>query len=204
MIIQPDHTTEPTDGLELALGDLPTPRGGFAPPRLEGADVAYVETETALGPMVLAARRDGVLLACTFAPASARVLDRLAHLVSPRVVRAHGPGLDEALRQLEAYLGGRLRAFDLPLDTVLATGFQRQVLRRLPDVGYGERISYGQLASRLGRPGSARAVGSALGANPLCVVLPCHRVVAASGALTGYAGGLEAKRLLLDLESGRE
>jgi len=111
--------------------------------------------------------------------------------------------VDEARRQLEQYLAGRLRTFDLPLDPALATPFQRSVLERLPEVGYGHRISYGELAARLGRPSAARAVGTALGGNPLCVVLPCHRVVGASGALTGYAGGLEAKQILLDLESAK-
>jgi len=75
--------------------------------------------------------------------------------------------------------------------------------RLASSVGYGERISYGALAAAIGRPSASRAVGAALGANPLCVVLPCHRVVAASGAMTGYAGGLDAKRLLLDLEATR-
>jgi methylated-DNA-[protein]-cysteine S-methyltransferase len=84
---------------------------------------------------------------------------------------------------------------------VLTTPFQRQVLTVLPQVvGYGRRASYGEVAAGLGRPKASRAVGTALGANPLCVVLPCHRVVGATGALTGYAGGLEAKRYLLDLE----
>jgi methylated-DNA-[protein]-cysteine S-methyltransferase len=88
------------------------------------------------------------------------------------------------------------------VDPVLASPFQQQVLQRLAaDVGYGQRVSYGHLAGAVGRPAAARAVGTALGANPLCVLLPCHRVVAASGALAGYAGGLAAKRLLLDLET---
>jgi methylated-DNA-[protein]-cysteine S-methyltransferase len=89
-------------------------------------------------------------------------------------------------------------------DLSLATPFQRVVLPRLAaTVGYGERATYGQLAARVQRPTAARAVGAALGANPLCVILPCHRVVASSGALTGYAGGLAAKAYLLELEGGR-
>ena len=112
--------------------------------------------------------------------------------------------LDEARRELAAYLAGERRTFDLRVDLALATPFQRVVLTGLRGraVGYGERTTYGALARRVGRPSASRAVGAALGANPLCVVLPCHRVVASSGALTGYAGGLPAKERLLALESG--
>jgi methylated-DNA-[protein]-cysteine S-methyltransferase len=114
----------------------------------------------------------------------------------------HQPrALDQVRRELDAYLSGELRAFDLPTALVLATPFQRIVLGRLADaVGYGHRTTYGALARDIQRPSASRAVGAALGANPLCVVLPCHRVVASSGALTGYAGGLAAKEYLLALE----
>jgi methylated-DNA-[protein]-cysteine S-methyltransferase len=89
------------------------------------------------------------------------------------------------------------------VDLALATPFQREVLTALANgVGYGRTASYGDLARAIGRPAASRAVGGALNHNPLCVVVPCHRVVAASGALTGYAGGLAAKRLLLQLEAG--
>ena len=89
----------------------------------------------------------------------------------------------------------------MTVDPVLASPFQRLVLGQLvSDVGYGTTTSYGSLAVAVGRPGSARAVGAALGANPLCIVLPCHRVIGATGELTGYAGGIEAKRYLLELE----
>jgi methylated-DNA-[protein]-cysteine S-methyltransferase len=192
-----------TDPLELALrGFEPTVR----PPVLTGGDVAYVVDDTPLGRMLFAAHPDGTLLATSFAPDDERadgVLARLARHVSPRVLRG-GRALDAVRRELDDYLAGRRRDFDLPVDPVLATPFQRTVLDRLAtDVGYGERTSYGALAAALGRPSASRAVGAALGANPLCVVLPCHRVLAASGALTGYAGGLAAKQLLLDLEARR-
>jgi methylated-DNA-[protein]-cysteine S-methyltransferase len=120
--------------------------------------------------------------------------------VSPRVLRRAAP-LDEARRALDAYFAGQLRELDLRVDLTLATPFQRGVLRALGGVAYGATTTYGALAARLGRPTASRAVGAALGANPLCVVLPCHRVVAASGALTGYAGGLAAKERLLALEA---
>jgi methylated-DNA-[protein]-cysteine S-methyltransferase len=89
------------------------------------------------------------------------------------------------------------------VDLALATPFQREVLTALPvAAGYGRTATYGELARAVGRPAAARAVGGALNHNPLCVVVPCHRVVAASGDLTGYAGGLDAKRHLLALEAG--
>jgi methylated-DNA-[protein]-cysteine S-methyltransferase len=113
--------------------------------------------------------------------------------------------LDEVRRELDAFLAGSTRGFSVPTDLALATPFQRDVLRRLAaSVGYGERTTYGALARAVERPAASRAVGAALGANPLCVVLPCHRVVASSGALTGYAGGLAAKEYLLRLESGHQ
>ena len=193
--------------LRRELLDAVALSGSARPPVLDGGDVAYVVDDTAVGPLLLATRSDGVLLASSFAPSDVEAdatLDRLARTVSARILRRSTPALDDVRRQLADYLAGRRRAFELALDPVLATGFQRQVLGRLAtSVGYGERISYGTLAAAIGRPSASRAVGAALGANPLCVVLPCHRVVAASGALTGYAGGLAAKRLLLDLEASR-
>jgi methylated-DNA-[protein]-cysteine S-methyltransferase len=109
--------------------------------------------------------------------------------------------LGDAAGQLRAYFAGELRDFDLPL-APHGTPFQREVWAALRDIPYGETITYGELAAAVGRPGSARAVGAANGQNPIAVVIPCHRVIGASGALTGYGGGLPRKRLLLDLESG--
>jgi methylated-DNA-[protein]-cysteine S-methyltransferase len=106
----------------------------------------------------------------------------------------------EAARQLDAYLAGERAGFDLPLRPA-GTPFEQDVWRALGEIPYGETWSYGQLAAHIGRPGSARAVGRANGRNPLWVVVPCHRVIGAGGALTGYAGGLELKRRLLELES---
>jgi methylated-DNA-[protein]-cysteine S-methyltransferase len=114
---------------------------------------------------------------------------------------AHDPDrLSDAADQLAAYFAGRLRTFDLPL-APRGTPFQRQVWDALTTIPYGETTSYGELADRLGRPGSARAVGAANGANPIAIVVPCHRVVGSDRSLTGYAGGLGAKRHLLALES---
>jgi len=105
----------------------------------------------------------------------------------------------EATRQLAAYFAGRLTVFDLPLRPE-GTPFQQQVWRALRDIPYGETRSYAQVAAALGRPAAVRAVGRANGSNPLPIVVPCHRVIGSDGTLTGYGGGLAAKRWLLDLE----
>ena len=110
--------------------------------------------------------------------------------------------LDEAARQLEAYFAGELTAFDLPLD-VAGTDFQRGCWLALAEIPYGQTVSYGEQARRLGLgPDSARAVGAANGQNPLPIVLPCHRVIGADGSLTGFGGGLHVKRFLLEHEGG--
>jgi methylated-DNA-[protein]-cysteine S-methyltransferase len=108
--------------------------------------------------------------------------------------------LDEAARQLGEYFAGQRREFELPLDPRGGTEFQRRVWRALADIPYGETVSYGELAERLGCPGAARAVGAANGRNPLSIVLPCHRVIGSNGTLVGFGGGLPAKRFLLALE----
>ena len=176
------------------------------PPVLGPTDVSYVVDDTPIGRMLLARNNSGALVASTFVPTTAdedRVLALLSRRVSPRVLR-HPAELDEARSQLDDFLTGRIRAFSLRTDLALASDFQRTVLSRLTtSVSYGHRATYGQLAALVDRPAAARAVGTALGSNPLCVVIPCHRVVGASGALTGYAGGLAAKRYLLELESGQ-
>jgi len=102
--------------------------------------------------------------------------------------------------QLQAYLAGELREFELPL-AAEGTPFQQRVWRALCDIPYGETISYGELARRIGQPKAARAVGLANGQNPISIVVPCHRVIGANGALTGYGGGLDRKRWLLAHES---
>lgn len=112
------------------------------------------------------------------------------------------PVLGEAATQLDAYFAGRLERFDLPLRPV-GTEFQRTVWAALCAIPYGTTTTYGVLAERIGRPRAVRAVGLANGRNPLAVVVPCHRVIGADGRLTGYAGGLDRKRALLDLETGQ-
>jgi len=109
--------------------------------------------------------------------------------------------LREAVRQLDAWFGRELRQFDLPLHPV-GTEFQLAVWNALPGIPYGTTLSYGELAAKIGRPAAVRAVGAANGANPLPIVLPCHRVVGADGSLTGYGGGLPTKARLLAMERG--
>jgi methylated-DNA-[protein]-cysteine S-methyltransferase len=108
-----------------------------------------------------------------------------------------------AVAQLEEYFAGRRRRFELPL-APRGTDFQRRVWRALSDIPYGKTISYGELARRIGNPSASRAVGLANGANPLPIVVPCHRVIGADGSLTGFGGGLPIKRKLLALEGSLE
>jgi methylated-DNA-[protein]-cysteine S-methyltransferase len=112
------------------------------------------------------------------------------------------PLFAEAEAQLGAYFAGELVDFDLPL-APRGSPFQLEVWEALRGIPYGETISYGELALRVGRPGAARAVGAANGRNPIGIVVPCHRVIGSNGTLTGYAGGIDRKRRLLELESGR-
>jgi methylated-DNA-[protein]-cysteine S-methyltransferase len=125
-----------------------------------------------------------------------------AVLFDGRRVRAEGasPVLDDAARQLDAYFAGELVMFDLPLE-LHGTDFQRQCWLALATIPYGQTVSYGEQARRLGLgPDAARAVGAANGQNPLPLVLPCHRVIGANGSLTGFGGGLHVKRYLLEHE----
>jgi methylated-DNA-[protein]-cysteine S-methyltransferase len=119
----------------------------------------------------------------------------------PDAAEGPHPVIAATARQLREYFGGERRAFDLPLE-LSGTPFQRRAWLALADVPYGTTRSYGEQARRLGAPGAARAVGAANGRNPLPIVLPCHRLVGADGSLTGYGGGLDIKRALLDLEAG--
>lgn len=117
----------------------------------------------------------------------------------PRLIKTSSPLLQEAAAQLLAYLDGRLFHFDLPL-SLKGTPFQRQVWQELQKIPYGQTRSYGELAADLGDRNKARAVGAAAGANPVGIIVPCHRLIGASGALTGFGGGLKMKKALLALE----
>lgn len=118
--------------------------------------------------------------------------------LTPTLAAQH---LNDTQTQLALYFQGQLTRFSLPCDVMCGTAFQRDVWTLLQDIAYGTTCSYGQLARSLGKPGAARAIGLAVGRNPLSVVIPCHRVVGAQGQLTGYAGGVVRKRALLDVEA---
>jgi methylated-DNA-[protein]-cysteine S-methyltransferase len=147
--------------------------------------------ESPVGPLLLVAR-DGALAQLWMTPFPVPEGGRPAD--------GDAAVLDAAERQLAEYFGGRRTAFDLPL-TLEGTAFQRRVWDELLAIPFGERISYGELARRVGRPGSARAVGLANGRNPASIIVPCHRVVGSDGTLTGYGGGLDRKAWLLDHEA---
>ena len=107
---------------------------------------------------------------------------------------------EEVIRQLKAYFRGELEDFEIPL-SMEGTGFQRSVWEELRRIPYGETISYGQLAERIGKPKAIRAVGAANGSNPIPIIVPCHRVIGSDGSLTGFGGGLPTKKKLLELET---
>jgi len=118
-----------------------------------------------------------------------------------RGVENHSPALmREALEQFRLYFAGELRAFDLPLE-MIGTSFQKRVWGALRNIPYGETRSYSQIAGEIGAPRAIRAVGAANGRNPIPIIVPCHRVIGASGKLVGFGGGLDWKRFLLDLEA---
>jgi methylated-DNA-[protein]-cysteine S-methyltransferase len=120
----------------------------------------------------------------------------------PAGATADDRAFPRAARQLGEWFEGRRRTFDLPLE-LHGTAWQRRVWDVLLEIPFGETVTYGEVARRVGRPESARAVGHAVGRNPVCIVVPCHRVVAAGGAIGGYAGGLDNKRWLLAHERGQ-
>jgi methylated-DNA-[protein]-cysteine S-methyltransferase len=166
--------------------------------------VVWTVVRSEIGPLMLAATSDGLVNVVFHATEAVRdrALDRLAARLGAAPVEDPGaPVLAEAIRQLRAYFAGERHDFDLPLDWSLISGFNRQVLRELAaGVPYGTVVGYGDLAGRVGQPGGAQAVGAAMGANPLPVVVPCHRVVESDGGIGGFGGGLETKRKLLALE----
>jgi methylated-DNA-[protein]-cysteine S-methyltransferase len=161
-------------------------------------DVAYDLTDSPVGKLLLAATDRG-LCRISFDPEPEAELEWLARAYGIRVLRSATP-LAKPKRELDDYFEGRRRQFGLDVDLAALPGFQQLVLGELQRVPYGTTDTYGGLAARIGRPRAARAVGGALNRNPVPIVVPCHRVVGASGSLVGYAGGLERKEKLLALE----
>jgi methylated-DNA-[protein]-cysteine S-methyltransferase len=166
-------------------------------------DVAYAETDTPVGRLLVAATPRGLVRVSFHGEAHEAVLGELAERLSPRVLEAPSR-LDIVRRELEEYFEGGRREFDVPLDwSLTGSTFRRRVLERTAKIPYGATASYRDVASAAGNERAVRAAGTALGANPIPIVVPCHRVLRSGGALGGYGGGLEAKRFLLDLEAGR-
>ncbi|UQI44158.1 methylated-DNA--[protein]-cysteine S-methyltransferase [Streptomyces sp. HU2014] len=167
---------------------------------------AWTTVDAPIGPVGLAATPTG-LIEVAFAadgPTSERAVARLTRRLGSAPGAAPSAAhefLAEATTELAAYFTGRRETFSVPLDWSLTSGFNRRVLRELAaHVPYGTVVSYQDLADRVGEPGAARAVGTAMGGNPLPIVVPCHRVVESGGGLGGFGGGLEVKRALLTLE----
>lgn len=163
-------------------------------------DVAYTTVDSPVGTLLLAATPKGLVRVAYAVEDHDRVLDTLATRLSPRVLRAP-KRLDAAARELDQYFARKRRAFDLPLDLSLSKGFRQLVQRHLPEIGYGQTRTYGQVAALVGNPKAVRAVGTACATNPLPVVVPCHRVLKADGTPGGYVGGPDAKVTLLSLEA---
>lgn len=162
-------------------------------------EVAYRSMDSPVGALLLAATARGLARVAFECEGHDRVMDTLSTTLSPRLL--HAPGrLDEAASELDEYFSGQRTRFDLPLDHVLSSGFRQRVHRHLSTIRYGHTQSYAQVAALVGRPRAVRAVGSACATNPLPVVVPCHRVLRSDGRLGGYAGGLDAKVTLLELE----
>jgi methylated-DNA-[protein]-cysteine S-methyltransferase len=156
-------------------------------------DVRYDIVDSPVGDLFVAATERG-LARISYWPDGME--EALARAFGPRVLRSP---LDDVRRELDEYFAGKREVFELPLDLRVAP-FHADVLAELARVPYGHTETYGALAAKVGRPKAARAVGTVMNRNPIPIVLPCHRIVGANGSLTGYAGGLDVKLQLLQLE----
>jgi methylated-DNA-[protein]-cysteine S-methyltransferase len=165
-------------------------------------DVAFTTLESPVGDLLLAATPRGLVELAFLRGDLGAALEQLARRVSPRLLEAPRR-LEPVRRQLDEYFTRRRTAFDLALDRSLMGPFARRVLGRTERIGYGHVSTYSEVARNIGAPRAARAVGNALAANPIALVVPCHRVLRSGGALGGYGGGLDRKEWLLDLEGAR-
>jgi methylated-DNA-[protein]-cysteine S-methyltransferase len=163
-------------------------------------DVAYAPLDTPLGVATVAATDRGLVRVMLPNQDRESGLERIAREVSPRILEAPAR-VDRARRELDEYFAGRRRAFDLDVDLRLLHGeFYRRVLEALGGVRFGQTLTYGEVAARAGNPRAHRAAGTAVGSNPVPIVVPCHRVIRSGGELGNYGGGPEMKRFLLELE----
>lgn len=163
--------------------------------------VGYRVIDSPLGPLWIAVGPKGVLAIHYGAEPS--------HGELARIVRTYGPGVlpdarraDPVARELDQYFSGKRKTFDVAVDLSTLTAFQRGILAATARVGFGEVSTYAKVAAKAGSERASRAAGQALGSNPVPIVVPCHRILASDGSLGGYAGGLAAKRVLLQLERG--
>jgi methylated-DNA-[protein]-cysteine S-methyltransferase len=163
------------------------------------ADVSYALEPSPLGDLLVAATPRGLVSLNYEDGRLDALLERLAEGVSPRVVEAPTQ-LDDVRRELDEYFAGARRRFQAPLDWRLTHGFTRRVLQATARIPYGDAATYRDVATKAGSERAVRAAGNALGANPMPIVVPCHRVLRTGGGLGGYTGGVERKRFLLELE----
>jgi len=162
-------------------------------------DVAFdVLEDTPVGSLLVAVTDRGVCR-ISFDSEPEHSLEQLARVYGPRVLRS-SPPVERLRRELDEYFEGRRREFDIAIDVRGVPDYYQRVLAELARVEYGSTTTYGALAARTGNPRAARAVGTVMNRNPIPIVLPCHRVIGASGSLTGYGGGLDRKEHLLRLE----
>ena len=183
-----DHPLPPIDEAAAAAGLL---------------DVAYATLDSPLGKLLLARTPRGLVrLAYPDSAEEDALLQDLAAQLSPRILAAPRQ-LDEPRRELDEYFSHKRRRFELPVDWTLTRGFGRRVLRATARIPYGSASTYKDVAAKAGSPRASRAAGNALGANPLPIIVPCHRVLHSTGGLGGYTGGLERKRALLEIEAAQ-
>jgi methylated-DNA-[protein]-cysteine S-methyltransferase len=199
----------PALDIERALRDAASALQSTTPPgfaeRASSAgllDVAYGTLDSPLGTLLLASTSRGLVRVAYANGDTDSVLEQLAATVSPRLLAAPRE-LDSPRRELDQYFAGRRQHFEIALDWSLSRGFSRRVLEAAVRIPYGSVSTYAGVAAEAGSPRASRAAGSALGANPLPIVVPCHRVLRSGGGLGGYTGGIERKRTLLALEQGQ-
>lgn len=166
-------------------------------------DLAYAKADSPFGPLLVAVSSRGLVRLAYPNEPPEQVVEELARRISPRVLESPGP-TDEVRRELAEYFEGTRRRFEVPVDWALTHGFGRRVLRATARVPFGRVTTYREVATRAGSPRAYRAAGNALGANPIPIVVPCHRVLHSDGGLGGYTGGIERKEFLLELEGALE
>ena len=166
------------------------------------AEIRYARLDSPLGPILAAAGDRGVCRIDLARHDEAAFVEELRERTGMEPRRSEA-ALRPLRRELRAYFAGRLRRFTVPFDLTGLTPFQQTVLKATAEIPFGRATSYGEIAKRIGKPGASRAVGNALGKNPVAILVPCHRVVGCGGSIGGFTGGLGLKRALLKIEGIR-